>query len=312
MTSETINIGKYSFNINDNISKTQEGLIYSRNFQIGGKYSDCVNVSIKYGSNGKAISAKIPTLVYNEDCSLTTPLDRGEGTVLMIKTLLKYINNKIPEINEFVFEDKSNIEYYALAPSCALDGTSAECGTDEEKHQKRRRKPGTYARPLVLYYFSIAFNCVTWYEKHFNAYQYDLKQHSMYRMRVKDLLKNKEMKPSFNEFLLIAQPPMKYLEELKILYETTKTYGEFFSSIPKDDRCHLIREWLPTFMEHYLKDVFKNTDWVIDVKKMDEKIVQCGGSITRKKGGNRTIKKNKYYCPLGRIKLSFEHKDMGA
>jgi hypothetical protein len=111
MTSETINIGKYSFNINDNISKTQEGLIYSRNFQIGGKYADCVNVSISYDDYNIPISAKIPTLVYDEECSLTTPLDRGEGTILMIKTLLKYIKLKIPEINEFVFEDKSNCGY---------------------------------------------------------------------------------------------------------------------------------------------------------------------------------------------------------
>ncbi len=297
MTTETIIIGKYQFIIKDNISINEDGLVYNRNFKIGGDYEDCVNVSIKYDTNGKAISAKIPTLVYDEECSSGAPLDRGEGTIIMIKTLLRYINNKIPEINEFVFEDKSNIE----------------CGTEEEKHQKRRRKRGTYARPLVLYYFSIAFNCVTWYEKHFNAYQKDLIQHNKYRVLVKDLLKKEKMKPSFNEFLLIAQPPMKYLEELKSLYEKSNTYGEFFSSIPKDDRCRLVRDWLPTFMEHYLKDVFKNTDWVIDVKKMDKKIEYCSNNNnTRKKGGNRSIKKNKYYCPLGRVRLSFKDIDMGA
>jgi hypothetical protein len=297
MTTELINVGKYRFNIIDNISTNEEGLVYNRNFKIGGNYEDCVNVSIKYDIRGKAISAKIPTLVYDEECSTGTPLDRGEGTIIMIKTLLRYINNKIPEITEFVFEDKSNIE----------------CGTEEEKHQKRRRKRGTYARPLVLYYFSIAFNCVTWYEKHFNAYQQDLKQHNEYRIRVKGLLKDEKMKPSFNEFLLIAQPPMKYLEELKSLYEKSNTYGEFFTSIPKNDRCRLVREWLPTFMEHYLKDVFKNTDWVINVKKMDEKLEQCGGSSrTRKKCKNRNTKKNKYYCPLGRVRLSFKDMDIGA
>jgi hypothetical protein len=298
MTTETIDVGKYRFNIKDNISTNEEGLVYNRNFQIGAKYTDCVNVSITYDIRGKAISAKIPTLVYNEECSSGVPLDRGEGTILMIKTILRYIKNKIPEINEFVFEDKSNIE----------------CATDEEKYQKRKRKPGTYAYPFVLYYFSIAFNCVTWYEKHFNAYQKDLKQHSEYRIRVKELLKDEKIKPSFNEFLLIAQPPMKYLEELKSLYEKSNTYGDFFNSIPKDDRCRLVREWLPTFMEHYLKGVFKNKDWVIDVRKMDEKIEYCtnGGGKTRKKGGNRLTKKNKYYCPLGRVRLSFKDVDMGA
>lgn len=310
MISETINIGKYSFNINDNILKTSEGIIYSRNFKIGGNYTDCVNVSISYDEYNNPISAKIPTVVYDEECSLKTPLDKGEGTILMIKTLLRHIKNKIPEINEFTFEDKSNIEYYAFAPSCALDGTSAECGTEEEKHQKRRRKRGTNAVPIPLYYFSIAFNCMTWYEKHFKAYQQDLKQHKEYRARVKELLKDENIKPPFNYFLRIAKPPMRDLEELKLFYDTIKTYGEFFNSIPKEDRCRLVREWLPSFMEHYLKDVFKNTDWVIDVRKMDEKQEQCGGG-TRKKSCKINTRK-KYYCPLGRIKLSFEYKDMGA
>jgi hypothetical protein len=282
MPTETVEIGKYKFNIRDNISKTSEGLIYSRSFKIGGGYADCVNVSISYDEQNKPISAKIPTLVYDEECSLSAPLDRGEGTIRMIKTLLRYINKQIPEINEFVFEDKSTIE----------------CGTEEEKYQKSHRKRGTHARPLVLYYFSIVFNGLTWYEKHFNAYQQDAALHKAYRGRVNDLLRDKGTKPTFNEFLRIAQPPMKYLEELKSLYEKAETYGDFFHSIPKADRCRLIREWLPTFMEHYLKGVFKNTDWVIDVRKMDEKRQEGG---TRKRGqASRTM----YYLPKGRIRLS--------
>jgi hypothetical protein len=309
MSSELVNIGKYRFNIIDNISQTDDGIIYSRNFKIGGDYTDCVNVSITYDEYNKPVSAKFPTLVYDEKCSLTSELDRGEGTIIMIKTLLKYIKNKIPEINEFVFEDKSNIECVIVTPPCALGGTSAECGTDEEKHQKRHRKRGTYARPLVLYYFSIAFNHVTWYEKHFNAYQKNLIIHRAYRARVKELLEKKVMKPSFNDFLRISQPPMKYLDELKILYEKSETYGDFFNSIPKNDRCRLTREWIPTFMEYYLDSVFSNKDWVIDVRKMDEKNMQY--NETRKQGGNRIIKRNKYYCPAGKIRLSFEQKDVG-
>lgn len=295
MTSEIINVGKYKFNIIDNSLKTTEGKIYSRNFKIGGNYSDCVNVSVSYDKYHNPISAKIVTLIHDEECSLSTPLDNGEGTILMIKTLLRYIKTKIPEINEFLFEDKSNIE----------------CGTEEEKYQKRRRKRGTYAVPLVLYYFSIAFNCVTWYEKHFNAYQQDISVHKAYRSCVKELLKEEKMKPLFDDFLRIAQPPMKNLDELKEIYDRTATYGDFFNSIPKENRCRLVREWISTFMEYYLKDVFKNTGWVIDVRKIDEKHEQCGGG-TRKKGGNRATKKNKYYCPIGRIRLSIEHRDTGA
>jgi hypothetical protein len=295
MTSEIINVGKYKFNIIDNSLKTSEGKIYSRNFKIGGNYSDCVNVSVSYDNYDNPISAKIVTLIHDEECSLSAGLDKGEGTILMIKTLLRYIKVKIPEINEFIFEDKSNIE----------------CGTDDEKYKKRHRKRGTYAVPLALYYFSIAFNSVTWYEKHFKVYQKDILVHKEYRSCVKELLKEEKMKPLFDDFLRIAQPPMNILDELKEIYNRTTTYGDFFNSIPKENRCRLVREWISTFMEYYLNGVFKNTGWVIDVRKMDEKYGQ-GGGRTRKKGGIRARKKDKYYCPVGRIRLSIEHRDIGA
>jgi hypothetical protein len=214
----------------------------------------------------------------------------------MIKTILSYVKSRVPEINEFVFEDKSNIE----------------CGTDEEKYTKRHRKRGTHARPLALYYFSIAFNCVTWYEKHFNAYQQDLSVHKAYRVRIDELLKDPKMKPQFDDFLRIAQPPMTHLNELETLYNRTTTYGDFFSSMPKVDRCRLVRDWITPFMEYYLKGVFKNSDWVIDVMRMHEKHEKRRGGATRKNGGSITIKKKRYYCPKGRIRLSFRDIDMGA
>ncbi len=296
MTLDIINIGKYKFNIKDNIQKTPDGQIYSRNFQIGGKYSDCVNVSISYNKDSKPISAKIPTLVYDEECSLTSPLDRGEGTIIMIKTLLRYVNAKVPEINEFVFEDNSNIE----------------CGADEEKYQKRTRKRGTYARPVALYYFSIAFNGITWYEKHFNAYQQDLIVYKAYRERISEILHDTKIKPTFNDFLRIAQPPMKYINELNKLYEEASTYGGFFNSIPKQDRCRLVREWIPTFMEYYLKGLFKNTDWVIDVRKMDNNSDGNYTKLDNTKKNNTRKNKVRYYCPIGRVRLTFEKNDMGA
>jgi hypothetical protein len=165
---------------------------------------------------------------------------------------------------------------------------------------------------LVLYYFSIAFNGVTWYEKHFNAYQQNETIQKAYRARVKELLYNETMKPSFLDFLRIAQPPMKYEEELKELYEKTTTYKDFFNSIPKEERCRLTREWLPTFMEHYLKGVFNNKNWVIDVKKMDGKQNNQSYGGTRKRGGAKRAIKQKYYCPLGKINLTTEKNDMGV
>lgn len=291
MSLETVQVGRYRFLIQDNTLYDREGNIYSRNFQIGGDiFKDCVNVSISYDANNNPISAKIPTLVYDSECSLDSPLNKGKGTVVMIKTLLTYINYKIPTITDFIFEDMSNIE----------------CGTDDEKIHKQYRKRGTHVVPVSLSFFSIAFNHITWYEKHFNAYQKDIKKHRAYRKHVNDLLDKKEMKPDFYEFLRIAQPQVKYLDELQTFYEKTLTYGDFFKSIPNDDRCRLVRDWISTFMTYYLQGVFTNIDWVINVRTMNN--VKNGGG-TRKRGRVNTTK---YYCPVGKINLSFEQKDIGC
>jgi hypothetical protein len=80
----------------------------------------------------------------------------------MIKTLLEYVHKQLPTISEINFEDKSNIE----------------CATDIEKEKKSKFiKKGTIIYPIPLYYFSIAFNGETWYEKNFNAIQQNENKH---------------------------------------------------------------------------------------------------------------------------------------
>ena len=103
-----INTGKYTFQITDNTLYAREQ-IYCRNFKIGSINLDCVNVSISYSQN-EPVSASIPHIMYDQDCSIDTHLDRGEGSITMIKTLLQYIHKQLPTITEVNFEDKSNIE----------------------------------------------------------------------------------------------------------------------------------------------------------------------------------------------------------
>jgi len=163
---EIIEVPPYKFNIIDN-TNVEDGRITTRNFKIGAKYVDCVNVSVQYDAHNRLVSATIPTLMYDEDCSFTQKLDRGEGTKVIIKTLLNYVHKKIPEVTLFEFQDASSIE----------------CGTQEEKDRKSKRKKGTHAHPIALYYFSLVFNGITWYEKHFHAYK--KKGHDAYRAFVK-------------------------------------------------------------------------------------------------------------------------------
>jgi len=279
-----INVGKYKFQIIDNILSVKEQ-IYCRNFKIGGNNLDCINVSISYDSKNEPISASIPHIMYDEECSIDVPLDRGEGSIKMIKALFQYIHLQLPTITEVNFEDKSNIE----------------CATEYEIQKKgsRFRKKGTNVNPVPLYYFSIAFNGETWYEKHFNARQKDKNKHDKYREKINDLLHSTQFKTniSFIEFLKIARPPMETTDELETYYINSNTFGNFFQSIPKKDRCRLVRDWISNFMEHHLSNLFSNTGWIIELP-----------IIT--KGGKQ--KSRKYYCPKTRIKHNITYKDFGV
>jgi hypothetical protein len=278
-----INVGKYKFKIIDNTLLSRDQIIYSRNFKIGGNVSDCVNISIRY-IQGKPVSAYIPHIIYDPDCSIDIPLENGKGTISMVKTLLDYVHKKLPTITEVSFEDKSNIE----------------CATDMEIQKKgsRIRKKETNLCPIPLYYFSIAFNGETWYEKHFNARQKDINKHTKYKEKINKLLYFEEEKSNttFLQFLEIAQPPKHLYDELEKYYNISKTFGVFFTSIPKIDRCRVVRDWISNFMEYYLKDVFSNADWVIEIPSSS-------------RGGKKNTRK--YYCPNGRILNNKTYKDFG-
>jgi hypothetical protein len=265
-----INLDKYTFQITDNTLYAREQ-IYCRKIII-----DCnniigyINVSISYSKN-EPVSASITKIIYDQDCSIDIPLDRGEGSITMIKTLFQYIHKQLPTITEINFEDKSNIE----------------CIDEYE---------------IPLYYFSIAFNGETWYEKHFNARQKDKTKHDKYKAKINDLLHSTQLKinTSFIQFLQIAKPPIEIIDELEKYYTTASTFGLFFQSIPKKDRCRLVRHWISTFMEFHLQDVFSNAGWIIELP-----IILKGG----KNGKNNT---RKYYCPKGRIKHTKTYKDFGV
>jgi len=276
--------GKYTFQVTDN-TLLYGGEIYSRSFKIGERPLNCIDVSISY-KDGKP-TAHIPYVEYNPDCSIETPLDSGRGTIVMIKTLLNHIHSQIPAITEVTLEDKSNIE-------CATDAEISKKGS-------KFRKQGTHVYPIPLYYFSIAFNGETWYEKHFNARQKDQKKHSKYKTRVNVLLNDPETKSNmtFLQFLQTTAPPIEIAEELSGYYERADTFGRFFQSIPKKDRCRLVRDWIGSFMSRQLNGVFDNKDWVIDIPSL----------IT---GGGKRSTKKRYYCPKCRVNRNTTYIDFGV
>ena len=118
-----ITSGSYKFKIIDNTLYFRDE-VYSRNFKIGGTYPDCVNISVLY-KNNIPMSAVMPILLSDPECSFVKPLDRGGGAIVMIKTLLNYVYEQLPTITHIEFDDKSSIE----------------CATEEEfKKGSRFRK----------------------------------------------------------------------------------------------------------------------------------------------------------------------------
>jgi len=202
-----------------------------------------------------AVSASI---LQPEECSLyDPPLDKG--CVIMIKTLLMHIQRLHPELNKIRFDDMSCIEF----------------ASDEYLEN----------RSIPLYYFSIAYNGETWYEKHFRAVHST--NQNAYRIRVHKMLHDISEKPTeYIDFLKITKVPMNLRVELEHFYINSNTYSEFFHLIPEQDRCRLVSPWIKEFMNYYLKGVFSNFDWEIQLSRCLSK--------TRKKQKNS---ENKYYCP---------------
>jgi hypothetical protein len=126
-----------------------------------------------------------------------------------------------------------------------------------------------------------------------------MNKHNKYKAKINDLLYSKELKAntSFLQFLEIAKPSMELVNELEQYYNNSHTFGDFFQSMPKLDRCGLVRDWISTFMSYHLKDVFDNMDWSIKLP------------IGVMNGGRRNTRK--YYCPKGRIMRNKTCKDFG-
>jgi len=304
--------GKYTFFITNNI-ETWNGVITGINYKIGGNIRDCVNISVQFDNN-VVVSASIPHAMYDEECSLYEPLGRGEGSIIMIKTLLMHIKSLHPELKKIRFDDMSSIE----------------CATDEdlEKNRSRPIKKGTNLNsfdyvygvpsenfgyrlrfppvPMPLYYLSIAYNGESWYEKYFRAVQEDTTKQNAYRVRVNKMLNDITEKPTeYIDFLKITKVPMNIRVELENFYTNSKTYSEFFHLIPKQDRCRLLRPWIKEFMNYYLKGVFSNFDWEIQLSNIR------GGSLSKtRKKQNKSEKK--YYYPNGFNRNMNYLKDIGA
>jgi hypothetical protein len=270
MEEEIIKDGKYTFKIKTNIMRYGDRIL-SHTITIGGDFGNCASVSYTYRDN-KPISASLPYLLYEPECTIGADLDRSGGTVKMIKLLLNYAYKKIPDVHIFGFDDMSKIE-------CVEKDLSL-------------KPPRKLREPIDLYYFSIVYHDMTWYELNFNAKMENKDLYLNYRNNL-GFLTSKEIKSKleFIHFLELIKAPLEHIEYLKEKYEKTETFRDFFKSIPKDDRCKYLQHWITPFMENYLKKYFFNKGWEIDVLDMESnKPAKVGGKYTRKRNIKNRIK----------------------
>ena len=233
-TSVKVKSGKYTFIIKEKTITRDEDIMYTT-LQIDPDY---VSILIRYTDNKPSSANMSPN---DEECvsneKNTNRVFLSKGSKVMIQTLIAYVRQKYPTITEIEYDDMSSIE----------------CTTDEIN-----------LKPMSLYNLSIAYNGLTWYEKYFGGRQQNMETHAKYRERVKILLYDKATKPAnFNDFIKIAHVPPNLWNELFEFYKTAETYSLFFNSIPKSERCRLLRPWIDTFMAHYLKNVFYNSNWIM-------------------------------------------------
>lgn len=255
-SSDIIKSGKYIFNVKREIME-YNNTVFARTYQIGGDYSNCVNISYKY-SNNAPISVSIPHLLSEPECTIGSNLERGSGTEKMIKEAIKYAYNDVPSLPIFTFDDNSHID-------CI-------------EKSRNNTPPRKLKKPLSLSMFSIAYYGKTWYELRFNASMTDSNRYTEYRKRV-SFLTEPHAKAPFIKFLEIARPKEDTIPYLENIYNKSSTYREFFETIPKEKRCNVLYGWLTTFIMHYLSNTYTDKGWQIDVRTMNK------GNNNKTKGG---------------------------
>ena len=257
---EIIKSGKYEFQIIPNI-QNYENRVFIHTYTIGGDYDDCINMSYTY-KNSTPIKANISHLSYEPECSIGSSLEKGSGTEIMIKAIIRYAYNEVPSVSKFEFDDNSRID-------CV----------EKDKSKSPPRKP---TKPLNLAFFYIAYHDKTWYEARFNAKMMDPTKYRKYKESL-SFLKDPAKKLPFADFLQIIGGALDSTENIKDMekyYSKASTYREFFENIPKKKRCDLLYGWLDTFMKHYIP--FDDKAWFINVNDMDKpESIQTGGSLSR-------------------------------
>lgn len=257
--------GDYKFYLTINKGEGSDTL------SIGGRKGECVNISVNTPESRlvqrgyhKLDTATIPILAWDAKCTVFKNLERGSGTIAMIRIILSESVKKYPYIKHYTFNDNSLI-------------------------------PCDNGQKISLLHLNIIKYNKSWYEQHFNAYI----EEPSYRKKYKDgitVLNDPLLKMPFEEFKNRVQRLSKEseIELLKTHYEKTETYFLFFKSIfgpegpeGKSRQCNLLVGWIDIFLLYIFQFDPLSVPWVIDREsviiqevletKLEKKPLQTGG-----------------------------------
>jgi hypothetical protein len=232
---------------------------------IGNRDIYCMDVQLlKDKETWTVTSGQLTKVRWDSVCSIGEPFGTGTDTILMVKTLVSYINDNYPNVRQLVFNDMStricdNGNSVSLAAMKLLT-----CGK-------------------------------TWYESHFDT-TLDTFNDTLYT-HIKKSITGKKHELSFDKFSMYSN--IQYLEipngVLRELYDNSKTWQEFFSEILNTIGISKLciwfskNNWLDIFLHTILNINISSIQFILNIKKYDEiqyKVIKNNG------GSYRLTKKN--------------------
>lgn len=240
---------------------------------IGGKKGNCVSISINTPDSllvergyHKLDEATLPILAWDSQCAVSPNLQRGIGTIHMIKTALSEAKKRYSYIKLFTLTDNSTI---------TCDNTKG----------------------IPLLFFSIAEHSKTWYERQFGAYIVDPSLNKRYHNGILTL-NDAEVKLDWNSFESLLKPytTAENISILKPYYVETATYAEFFKQLLKKEGkrklCTHIVNWIDVFFTYIFQFDPTAVLWAIPADSIEEIVIleeiKLGSKPKNQSGGRKT------------------------
>jgi hypothetical protein len=243
--------------------------------QIGGPKGDCVSITVNTPQSilverglHKLDSATIPFLAWDSRCAVSPALQRGQGTVHMIRTILSETVKKYPYIKQFTLIDNSHI--------------SCENG-----------------KQIALLYMSIAEHSNSWYERQFGAQIVDPTLRAKYQKGIQ-ALQTAELKLSWDDFVSLLETVMNQStrSSLQPYYTSSSTYSDFFKTLLEKEgkrrACTYLGSWIDIFFQYLFQFDPTSTQWAIPVLSVEQIPVEeelLSGKPSNQLGGRRTLRK---------------------